>query len=108
MSMDESSIKSTKVWHFGFFAGVIGLNLLLFFRTLAMKSGGWFRAIWTLVVIATGALMLVCLYHIRKQRPVSQRRVQSEQPTLPPPPPSKYAQRRSTTPRRAKRKKKKK
>ncbi len=56
------------VWHYGFFGGIILLNVMVLFRSAAMQMGGWPRVAWTGVVLAIGGGLLYCIYRMRLHR----------------------------------------
>jgi hypothetical protein len=47
---------------------VIGLNVLLYFREPARSAGLAAYLLWSAVVVAVGALMLLCILRLRQLR----------------------------------------
>jgi len=60
--------QDTKKWHVIFFIGLIALNILIFFRAFVLREGGWYRFIWTSIVLGIGGILLLCIYKMRQQR----------------------------------------
>jgi hypothetical protein len=78
---------SSARWRNTFFVGVIGLNVMVFFREPARAGGSALYLLWSAVVLAIGAAMLLSIYRLRQLRLVDAARRPLQPPEPAPPAP---------------------